>query len=443
MNFENALIELEKYSTEKIIKDYKLSTIHNFVDYLGLDTTRYFIVHITGTSGKGSTANFVSNILGGQGVNVGLFTSPHITSVRERISVKGKSISEEDFGDLFWFVMGKMKNFMSKTGERKLTYFEVIFAVALLYFDKKGIDVGVFEVGLGGKLDTTNILKGDVAVITNVGLDHTEILGDTVEKIVMDKVQIVKEGAVCVSGVTQESVKKIVVDWCQKIDVKLLLLGKELGCILGRQSIKGTDFDYYNKAANLKNLQIQIPGQHQVENATIALEVSLICLDKINRQAKVKFSEEALRNSLLNTKISGRFEIKQREPLVILDGAHNADKIRALVNTINEVTTGDISVLFAVKKGKDYKAMIDELVKLGPRLKKVVLTKYKLKQDVELESGPASIFEELLVKAVDHKIDIVYEPDSKMACNGLLSGQKKNEVMLVTGSFYLLASLLS
>lgn len=453
--------ELESYSTSRIIRDYELETMRSFINHLGLRPDKFYTIHITGTSGKGSTANYISNILIGHGLRVGLFTSPHITSIRERICIDGKQISESDFSRLFNVVKAETESFIKEiSGKggvvRRLTYFEVVMAIALFYFEEQKIDVGVIEVGLGGKLDTTNVLNGNVAVITNVGLDHTEILGDTVEKIARDKVQIVKKNAVCVSGVKQPSVKDIVKDWCEDIGAELLSRDKEFGIKIKEGSIEGSIFDFSGligsdkKRVDFKNLEISIPGVHQVENAACAIEASCICLKDLG----LEVDRERLARALKATKVPGRFEIKQggpkqaAKPLIIWDGAHNADKMRALVSTVDAVTKGDIILFFAVKKGKDIEKIINELATLKNRIRKVVLTKYKLKQDIQLESEPVEeyigIFQKVLGKNEKNRsneVNIEFNPDAKAAYKSVVEGLKKDEILLVTGSFYLLATI--
>jgi len=468
--------KLEESTTPSLLKDgYEIDTVRNFLEYLGNPQKAFKIIHIGGTSGKGSTAYFTSALLNSHGIKAGLFTSPHISSVRERIKVGDREISNGDFIENVNFVLKKAREFTDVNtvdpaiNKRKLTYFEILLAAALVHFKNSGVEVAVIEVGLGGKLDPTNVLHGDVAVLTNIGLDHTEILGDTIEKIAKDKVEIIKKGSIVISGFKQKSTVDILMNKVAEKDVKILLLGKEFDYDLLSKTINGSEFDFIFGSLKIEQVRIYVLGAHQVVNACIALTTFIeYCKLRGNEAYKVgidinfNIDIDKVKKALSEAKIPGRIEVKSKQPLIIWDSAHNEDKMNALVETISELdelSDHDIYLLFAFKKGQDRYRLLDPLEKLGGRVKKVVLTKYKLKQDVELESEPVQNFLDILREKLP-EADIRFDPDPKSAYEGLTNEVKnKNKskerqkgkdpqsgkghmfMLLVTGSFYLLSSL--
>lgn len=416
-NFKKCLKRLEKHSTSEILKridGYEIDTVREFLEYLGSpDKSLDAVFHIGGTSGKGSTAHFISALLTGHNVKNGLFTSPHIKTVCERICIDRNMISEGDFSRIVNFVIDKAERFSKTKVKRQLTYFEILLASALVFFKEQNVKVGVVEVGLGGTLDPTNVLDGDIVVLTNIGLDHVNILGDTIEKIAKDKVGIIKRNSICVSGFEQSSVVSILRERVGQEKAGLLLLGKEF-----------TAYD----------LVLKMLGKHQVENASLALEA----VREYFNQKKHDFDEEKVGRILHNVKVPGRIEIKQKNPLIIWDAAHNEDKIEALVSTLLLNTTQNINMLFAFKRGQNFRKLIPHFSKINKRVKRVILTNYKITQDVVLESEPVQNFIQDLRETLPDA-DIAYESDPIKAYSELKQGLKPEDMLLVTGSFYLLS----
>ena len=450
---QKVIEKLEQSSTPSLLKGgdgYEIDTVRRFLDHLGRPQDAYKVIHVGGTAGKGSTAHFISSLLNAHGLKAGLFTSPHISSVKERIKVEDEIIGDEEFVDVVNFVLEKANEFKLRDEAndlRKLTYFELLLASALIYFRKVGVKVAVLEVGLGGTLDPTNVVDGDVVVLTNIGLDHTEILGDTIEKIARDKVGIVKKNCAVVSAFRQKSVVEILEERCREMGAEILLLGKEFDVAVTAQDIDGSQFSYLSGKIKIDDVEINIPGKHQVWNASLAIKAfTEFCRTS---DSGIDPDIEKIRKALAETKIPGRIEIISKEPLIILDGAHNQDKIQALVDTLDEFSDKrkDIFLLFAFKKGQDSKRLISPLVKLKGRIKKVYLTKYKLKQDIELESEPVQNYIELMKKVLPDS-EISFVPDAKKAYEMLVSELREYELegksgmLVVTGSFYLLASIL-
>ena len=242
--------EANEYLETLIPKTYvtthalKLERVIYLLKLLNNPHRKFKSIHIGGTSGKGSTAYFLSQLLTGQGYKVGLTISPHLQSVRERFQINGKLISEEKL----IFYVNKIRPLVEKT-EKDLrlgrpTYFESLVALAFDYFAREKVDIAVVEVGLGGKLDATNVIQPLISIITNVDLDHTDILGDTVEKIARDKSGIIKEGSPVVSGARQLAVKNIIAKKCAENKSRLFLINKEFNYKIKKTNFSGVSFDF-------------------------------------------------------------------------------------------------------------------------------------------------------------------------------------------------------
>ena len=270
---------LQKHTTRNILVDgYEIDTVRMFLDFLGKPDKELTVFHIGGTSGKGSTSTLLASIMSGHGMKTGLFLSPHIETIRERIQIDNELIEEEALQRYVKKVLVEFEEFIKSTNEksiRKLTYFEILFVVALLYFRDEGVKHAVIEVGIGGKLDPTNTLFGKYCILTNVGLDHQKYLGDSVEEIAKDKVQIVKTGATLVTGVSQDSVKKIVDPWAVEVGAGALQLSKEFAVGGVEVSLTGTKFDYRFGSQEYMGLKTNLIGKHQATNASLAISAFL------------------------------------------------------------------------------------------------------------------------------------------------------------------------
>ncbi len=362
-NFGQAVRYLEslipKYKTRR--PTIKLDRIRALAKEAGNPQDSYHIIHVGGTAGKGSTATFAASMLQESGYDIGLHISPHLQDIRERAQVNGRLMGKEDFVRL----AKEMKEYVELVGDKYgygiPTYFEALVMLAFRHFEENEVDAAVIEVGLGGALDGTNIVMPKVAVLTNVGLDHTEILGDTVEKIAHDKVGIFKGGVDIVSGVTQPSVIKMakakaVQEGCRSFS----LLGDSIRPSIRSSGTGGSVFDLsLDGELEYDGLRISAVGEYQVANASLALAAVM----KIGR-CGLEVDEDSFRLALKTTTIPGRFEVVASKPVVILDGAHNPMKAAALEGALEECYPNKrIRFVFAVKKGKDSKQMLGILSK--------------------------------------------------------------------------------
>lgn len=434
---ESVVRELKGFATKKIIiKGYDLSRIREFLQFIGNPHDAYPIIHVTGTAGKGSTTEFIRAALHYSGFKTGAYFSPHIHTPLERIKLNDKYISEGDFINIYNFIKLKHDKFFKNKQGLTLTYFEFLLVIAFEYFKRKEIDVLVLEVGLGGRLDPTNIVNSDIAVITNVDLDHTKLLGSTVEKIAKDKVQIVKFGTVCVTGVKKKSVLSIIRDYCHKQASRLRICGVDFKVQRIKMSLEESAFVYQSKDL-MYAFKITLPGAHQTVNAGIAVDAVLQFLEKNN----IRPDLEKIAAGLQQAFIPGRIEVIQKRPLMIWDSAHNGVKMKALVATLNDVLPEEtgIRMLLAFKKGQDFKRLLTPLERLK-NLKEIVLTKYKVTQDLVYESEKVQTYLKYL-KHVCPGTQITVEEDIGKAYLYLRRKTAIHDCLLVTGSFYLLDAL--
>ena len=308
-------------------------------------------VHIAGTNGKGSTAAMTASILRKAGYRTGLYTSPYIYTFHERMQVDGQLISDEDLVAVTEFVK-PLADSMTQTP----TEFELVSCIAFEYFKRKGCDIVVLEVGMGGALDSTNVIDcPEVAVITNIGLDHTDVLGSTLEEIAMNKAGIFKEGGNAVIYRGTPSVEAVFEQVCQEKNVSLKKADFD--------SLELTSHDLFGQVfscGKYKNLQLPLLGDHQLHNAAVVLAVADTLIEK-----GWNISRQNIYDGIRDVSWPGRFDIVCRDPLFIIDGGHNPQCLEALVKNIEDYLTGRrVIALTGVLADKDYGDMYKPVMPL-------------------------------------------------------------------------------
>ena len=311
------------------------------------------VVHIAGTNGKGSCVETMTNILIKAGYKVEKFLSPHLIKYNERISINNKNISDNEMEKLIKRIKPKIDNY-NELSETRVSLFELETIMALLYFKENKCDIAVFETGLGGKLDSTNVVNPIVSIITSIGYDHMHILGNTLEKIAEQKAGIIKENSSTVFISQEKEVDKVIENKCKIKNNDLHLILKE---DISNYSYNAEyqKFDY----KNYKDIQINLKGEKQLNNASLCIE----CCEILNSKG-IRITEDAMREGLKTVIHRGRFEIINKKPLVIFDGAHNEAAIKNFVNSVNMYYNKNKKVyVVSLLKVKDYKAILKILLK--------------------------------------------------------------------------------
>ena len=349
------MFEVEEWLHSRIGLNFRsgLGRMQRAVDLLGNPEKTYPIVHVTGTNGKGSTIAFMRELFVAHGKKVGTFTSPHIICINDRICINGQPITDEAFIRLANKVQEMEKNLLETHDQ--LSFFELLTLIAFLYFREQEMDLVLLEVGIGGLLDTTNVVTGEIAVITSIGLDHQETLGDNLEEIAEQKAGIFKVGKKAVIAKLAQEAELV----CQKIarvlDVDLYQAGQDF-------TLKAGDFS--SSLARFSQLKIGLEGAYQRENASLALQSFLLFM--ASREERVE--EQLVRQALQETHWAGRLE--RIRPQIYLDGAHNLPALTRLVEFIQEkIQQGyQVRILFGALKRKDYQGMLGYLSEQFPQV---------------------------------------------------------------------------
>ena len=356
-DFESARTYLESL-IPKEREDYErigLGRMRSLLDAIGNPQDSYPTIHVGGTAGKGSTATMIASILRSAGYRTGLHVSPHLQDIRERMQVNGKFIGEKEFVGLVLKIKKGVEEAEKESGYGRPSYFEALLALSFECFRVEKVEVAVVEVGMGGRLDGTNVISPKVVVLTNVGLDHMEVLGDSIEKIASEKAGIFKKGIDVVTGVTQPSVLKIVDDTAASLGCRVEHLDREIKAGKVRRSEGGFSFDLAIGGKKHEGIHLSLMGLHQVGNAALAIAAAL----RMNDHG-FSVDDNQVREALDKIVLPCRFEIVRRNPTVILDGAHNPMKMKSLVDALASNYRGRrIAFVFAVKKDKNVKEMVD------------------------------------------------------------------------------------
>ena len=349
------MFEVEEWLHSRIGLNFRsgLGRMQRAVDLLGNPEKTYPIIHVTGTNGKGSTIAFMRELFVAHGKKVGTFTSPHIISIHDRICINGQPIADEDFIRIANQVK-EMEKTLLETHDQ-LSFFELLTLIALAYFREKGVDLVLLEVGIGGLLDTTNVVTGEIAVITSIGLDHQETLGDSLEEIAEQKAGIFKAGKKAVIAKFAPEAELVCQKMARELDVDLYQAGQDFILNAG---------DFSSRLARFSQLKIGLEGAYQQENAALALQSFLLFM--ASREEKV--DEELVRQALQETHWAGRLE--RICPQIYLDGAHNLPALTRLVEFIQEkIQQGyQARILFGALKRKDYQGMLGYLSEQLPQV---------------------------------------------------------------------------
>ena len=375
---------------------------------------KYRTVLIGGTNGKGSVAAMLSSILRKAGYRVGLYTSPHLVDFRERIRVDGKKIPERDLARLIDWIRSSLRD--------DLTYFEFSTAIAFFYFKLQKVDIAILEVGMGGRLDATNLARPDIAVVTNISLEHCDYLGHTLEAIAREKAAIIHEGGVCVTAARQRSVRDVLAERCRLMHAQFYQVGRDMKC---RGTGKGY-FSYYGKTSVRKNLVLPLVGRYQYENACCALAA----LELLNERC-LSVGDDDVAEGLRTVQWEGRMERIGSFPTVLVDGAHNPSAISALCRSLREDFSYDkLIVVFGVLGDKDYRAMLKRLAPLADR---IIITGMEAQRAVK----PAGF--EAFAKTLHDCVESAADSREALARARKIAG--RNDLICVTGSLYLVGEI--
>ena len=325
-----------------------LGRTQELLQKMGNPQNQLQFVHIAGTNGKGSTAAMTASILRKAGYRTGLYTSPYIFRFHERMQVDGQCISDEELAEITEFVRP-----LAESIEDHPTEFELVTCIAMEYFKRHHCDVVSLEVGMGGELDSTNVIASPlVAVLTNIGLDHTEFLGDTLEKICETKSKIIKPGTIAVTYREKPSVEAVIDARCKEVGAKWMPADFD-SIHLVSASLEGQVFDW----GPYLGIHLPLLGKHQLYNAAVVLTIV-----KALRERGLEISDEAMRQGIASVSWPGRFELVARNPLFIVDGGHNPQCIEALVNNVRDYLGGKrLTILTGVLADKDYGDMYQDM----------------------------------------------------------------------------------
>ena len=360
MKYEEAM----KYITEvgNFGSNYGLERTYKLLEHLGNPERDLKLIHIAGTNGKGSTTSMITEILMGEGYKVGMYTSPFIEEFEERIQINRNNIPKESLAIL----MDEIKVAVDKVieaGYNHPTEFEIITVLMLLYFKKENIDFGVIEVGLGGTLDSTNVIKPIIQVITSISFDHTNLLGNTLEKIAREKAGIIKRGIPTVIYPQQEEVLKVIKNECFEMDSELYIANNEN---LKFKNIVNLDKPYQLlKYNNEIDILLPLLGEHQIINLSVAMQA----IEVLNNKNIIDISIANIVKSIKNVSWKGRLEVLSNNPYVVIDGAHNIQGIKTLSRNIKKYFKYEnLYLILGILADKD----VEEMIKIiTPMAKKV------------------------------------------------------------------------
>ena len=422
--------------------EFKLQRMRELLARVGNPHQKLPIVHVAGTKGKGSTAAMIGAVLSAAGYSTGVFTSPHLDRLEQRMAIDGRPCSPAELVELLDRLSPAVKAMdeaasASAGAEIGPTYFEIATAMAMLHFACRPVDAAVLEVGLGGRLDSTNVCDPRVSVITSISFDHTQQLGDTLESIAQEKAGIVKPGVPVISGVVPNGPRQAIRRVCRQRGCRLTELGTDFHFeyhpplrLDEEPTPAGLDFCHENQRGRLHygNLALGLVGRHQAANAAVAL-ATLVEL----QQSGWRISEEAIRRGLSEVVFPARVEVLGRRPAIVVDVAHNPASVDALIQVLREsFSAGRRLLVFAATQEKDLRGMLERL--LG-EFDQVFLTRYLNNP----RAVPPEDLQAIAAELTGRRFPVYRDPAE--AWSEVRSLASPRDLICVTGSFFLAAEI--
>ncbi len=422
-----------KHASELAKADFNLDRMFALMDSLGNPQNQYPIIHVAGTKGKGSTSALCASALQAAGYTVGLYTSPHLEDYVERIQVNGAPISHQQLVEL----VEEIKPHVARI--EKLTTFEITTALAFVAFAKYGVNAAVFEVGLGGRLDATNIVTPKVSVITSLSYDHMAVLGDTLTLIAGEKAGIIKQGVPVVSSPQKDEALAVLERVAKLKDAELTLVGRDVKFELvksslegqsltvdgGRWTVNGAQSTVHGHSSIVK-LNIPLLGSHQVENAATAYTAL--------KASGISITDEQIQKGFSQVKWRARFEVARRNPPVIFDSAHNQDSFEKLRETLDAYFPDKkIYLIFGASEDKNIPGMFAEL---KSRIKKIIITRADHPRALEVER-----IQQLADQAGAESESVT--PVRSALARALDLSAKDGSIVLSAGSMFVTAEVMS
>ncbi|WP_125589484.1 bifunctional folylpolyglutamate synthase/dihydrofolate synthase [Companilactobacillus jidongensis] len=399
------------HALPKFHRTNKLDRIKSALDKLGNPQNDYPTLHITGTNGKGSVCNYLSNLLEASGERVGMFTSPFINIFNERIQISHQMIGDSELLDLVNYIIDKID-------ENTLSEFEFVTCMGFLYF-KGRVDVAIIEVGIGATHDKTNVIDPDVSVITSIAMDHEQLIGPTIQDIAVEKSGIIKPNKPLVTGFLQESVRDIILNHAKDLNSQVYEYNHGI-------NINDFRIKDYKISFEFENVSVKITGIEKTTaiNAAVAIQ-TFICYKKQHDQ---NYDIKRVIKKIENKKLPARLQIVHKNPLIILDGAHNLAAINNLINSlITNDHNKDIITVYAGMKDKNRHDILDFL---SANTKEVHVTSLNMPRAAKADDYDFSKYH-----------NVTYVDDDIKCLNDLVDNLQDEQILLVTGSFYLVSEL--
>lgn len=406
--------------------NYGLERTYRLLELLGSPQNKLKLIHIAGTNGKGSTTSMISKVLIGMGFKVGMYTSPYLEVFEERIQINGVNIPKDKLIDNLENVKYAVSKVIEE-GYEHPTEFEIITALMFLYFYNEKIDYGVIEVGLGGRLDSTNVIIPKVSVITSISMDHINILGNTIEEIAKEKSGIIKDDVPVILYPQKKEVEDVILKAAHNNNSKVYYVKTDDG------NLKEIDYDnitqnvQVNGLNGIYNVNLPLLGEHQILNLCVAIKaVEVLC-----QVEKIQYNKEIIEESLKDVKWIGRLEMLNRKPLIVIDGAHNIDGIRVLKNNIRKYFKyNKMYLLLGILADKQVDEMIKEITPMAEKI--FALTPHsdraELSEDLKRE-----------IEKVNQNVEAF--DDYNEAINEALKVAEDDDLILVSGSLYMIGDM--
>jgi len=436
MNFQQSVDYLYSFvdfeRTTAFTYDTRTFDLEAFLELLAQvksPQSNFDIIHVAGTKGKGSTCAMLASVLKSSRRKVGLFTSPHLLNVRERVQVDGEWISEDTFAS----ILSEIEPVQTRLGVRMHSYrttFELLTAIALMHFAQQGVDVAVLETGLGGRLDATNVVSPTLCIITRIGYDHTAVLGEDISSIAAEKAGIIKERTPVVIGPQLPEVLRVIMGVARSKGSATVDVAREFSCdSKPADDCRGIPLQILSIEGNglrIDDIRLPLLGAHQIENACCVVAASRILARELSG-----IDAGSIRQGLSQVRLMGRVEVLKRNPWLILDCAHNPESAEALVNTLREVCAPVRKIaIVGLSANKDAQTMLAVLTRYFDRF---LVTK----ADTKRAFPPAQLAD--ILRGFGAKVDVFLSAAGAAAAG--LSMLGPDDMLCVTGSFYLAGEL--